>query len=332
MIAILIILAVIGIAVGIGLIINNKLAKEKERNGYSGSTVLPKLPTPLIVISTIALVLLTLIVKIDAQEIGVVVTPSGVKETELTTGWHLVWWWNSVHKMDKTVWVYTCAKASKEGQKPNADEIWTPTKDGIKMGFDVSVSWRINPEEGAWIYQNVTENDGGQSGRYLWLEENVLRPKLKSAMAITISEYTPIEVYSTKREEIAQKVYKRIQKEIAQYKKLIDNVDLREVYYNQDYEKAIQSKKLAEQEALRLIEVTKQKTEQLTQAKIDKDIKIQQAQGEAEALRITGQSIAANPLVVQMEWIKAWQAGGSKVPTYLTSPGGGQMFMMNIGK
>lgn len=51
-----------------------------------------------------------------------------------------------------------------------------------------------------------------------------------------------------------------------------------------------------------------------------------------EALRITGQSIAANPLVVQMEWIKAWEAGGSKVPTYLTSPGGGQMFMLNVGK
>lgn len=327
MIAILIILAVIGIIVGVALIINNRLAKENNR-----PTVMPKAATPFIAVSTIALVLLTLIVKIDAQEIGVVVTPSGVKETELTTGWHLVWWWNSVHKMDKTVWVYTCAKSSEEGQKPNADEIWTPTKDGIKMGFDVSVSWRINPEEGSWIYQNVTENDGGQSGRYLWLEENVLRPKLKSAMAITISEYTPIEVYSIKREEIARKVYARIQKEIAQYKILIDNVDLREVYYNPDYEKAIQSKKLAEQEALRLIEVTKQKTEQLTQAKIDKDIKIQQAQGEAEALRITGQSIAANPLVVQMEWIKAWEAGGSKVPTYLTSPGGGQMFMLNVGK
>ncbi|NJK85029.1 MAG: hypothetical protein HC906_02695 [Bacteroidales bacterium] len=204
-------------------------------------------------------ILLSLIVLVDAQQVGVVVTPSGVRNEELHTGWHVVYPWNNVHKMDKTVWVYTCAHETTEGSKPNADAIWAPTKDGIKMGFDVSVSWRINPDEASWIYQNVTENDGGNSGRYIWLEENVIRTKLKSALAITVSNYTPIEVYSAKREEIQDNVKIRMEKEIAQYKLQLDNIDLREVYYNSEYEAAINNKKLAEQEALRLVEVTKQK-------------------------------------------------------------------------
>ena len=263
---------------------------------------------------------LSLVVLIDAQQVGVVVTPNGVDENEIHTGWHLIAPWNDVHKMDKTVWVYTCAQTTNEGAKPNADAIWAPTRDGIKMGFDVSVSWRIEPSEASWIYQNVTENDGGNTGRYIWLEENVIRPKLKSAMALTVSNYSPIEVYSTKREEIQNKVAERMKNEIAQYKLHLDNIDLREVYYNPEYEKAINDKKLAEQEALRLVEVTKQKEEQLKQAEIDKNIAIQKAEGEAKALQIKGASLSANPKMIQLEWINKWDG---KLPTYLMGNGQG---------
>jgi regulator of protease activity HflC (stomatin/prohibitin superfamily) len=273
--------------------------------------------------------MLSIIVVVGAQEVGVITTPQGVKESPLHTGWHVVAFWNKVHFMDKTVWVYTCANAVKEGAKPNADAIWAPTKDGIKMGFDVSVSWRIIGDEAPWIYQNVTENDGGNSGRYIWLEENVIRPKLKSAMALTVSNFTPIEAYSTKRQEIQNEVLKRIGDECKQYKLQIDNVDVREVYYNTDFETSINAKKLAEQEALRLAEVTKQQEELKKQEAIKKDIAILAAEGVSKALQIKGQSITANPKIIQLEWIEAWKAGGSQVPK-VVSGNSGSMYMMNL--
>ncbi len=269
--------------------------------------------------------LFSTIVKVGAQDVGVVVSPKGVRDAELKTGWHIIMPWNNVHMMDKTVWVYTCANATQEGAKPNADAIWSPTKDGIKMGFDVSVSWRIIESEAAWIYQNVTENDGGNSGRYIWLEENVIRAKLKSALALTVSNYTPIEAYSDKREEIQREVLKRMADECEQYKLKLNNVDIREVYYNPDYEKSINAKKLAEQEAMRLVEVTKQKEEQLKQAEIDKNIAIQKAEGEAKALQIKGTSIASNPKIIQLEWIQKWDG---KLPTYMM--GNGQGVILNL--
>jgi regulator of protease activity HflC (stomatin/prohibitin superfamily) len=290
----------------------------------SNSNRVPNVKLPFSIIAFITglsfIVITSLIILIDAQQVGVLVTPSGVVDEELHTGWHIVAPWNDVHKMDKTVWVYTCAQATNEGSKPNADAIWAPTKDGIKVGFDVSVSWRITPSEASWIYQNVTENDGGNSGRYLWLEENVIRAKLKSSLALTVSNYTPIEVYSTKREEIQQNVASRMKKEIIQYKLILDQIDLREVYYNPEYETAINNKKLAEQEAMRLVEVTKQKEEQLKQAEIEKNIAIQKAEGEAKALQIKGNSLSQNPKIIQLEWINKWDG---KLPQYMMGNGQG---------
>ncbi|MGE0078129.1 MAG: prohibitin family protein [Bacteroidales bacterium] len=291
-----------------------------NRSHPGGTKVKLPLHLPALIVGFISVSLLSLIVLIDAQQVGVLVTPSGVVDEELHTGWHVVAPWNSVHKMDKTVWVYTCAHSANEGAQPNSDAIWAPTKDGIKVGFDVSVSWRITPSEASWIYQNVTENDGGNTGRYVWLEDNVIRTKLKSALALTVSNYTPIEVYSTKREEIQQRVEERMRKEILAYKLVLDQIDLREVYYNAEYEAAINAKKLAEQEAMRLVEVTKQKEEQLKQAEIEKNIAIQKAEGEAKALQIKGNSLSMNPKIIQLEWINKWDG---KLPTYMMGNGQG---------
>jgi regulator of protease activity HflC (stomatin/prohibitin superfamily) len=282
---------------------------------------------PSLIVGISLFVVFSLIIRIDAQQVGVLVKPTGVSDEELHTGWHIVMPWNEVHKMDKTVWVYTCTDAQGEGAKDHADAIWAPTKDGIKMGIDISVSWRIDPTMASWIYQNVTENDGGTTGRYLWLEENIIRTKLKSTLALSVSNYSPIEVYSTKREVIQNDVILRIRKEVDSYHLTIDQVDIREVYYNPEYEAAINNKKLAEQEALRLVDVTRQKEELLKQASINKDIAIQQAEGEAKALQIKGSSIATNPKIIELEWINKWNG---VLPTYML--GSGQGIMLNLNK
>ena len=276
------------------------------------------------------------VVAVPAQECGVVVTPAGVKHESYKTGWHVVMPWYKVERMDKTVQVYTCANL---GSRSDADEndvrmtkakrgsvqgttIWAPTIDGIKMGFAISASWRIDPEYAWWIYDNVSELDDSSNGRFLWLEENVIKAKLKSALALTASRYTPIEVYSNKREEIQEITYEKMRKDIESYHLILEQIDIREVYYNDEYEKSINQKKLEEQKALTLIEVTKQKEELLKQAQIDKDIEITKAEAEAKALQIKGQSVASNPRIVELEWINKWNG---ELPTYMLGQNQGVM-------
>lgn len=275
---------------------------------------------------------------IPAQECGVVITPSGVKQQTYYTGWHLIYPWYEVQTMDKTEQVYTCAKRTQVSQNdPNyksykadatqSETVWTPTIDGIKMGFDISASWRIDPEFAWWIYDNVSETDGRENGRFYWLEENVIKPKLKSALALTTSRYTPIQVYSTSREEIQAFVLERMKNDIKSYHLILDQIDIREVYYNSDYETAINQKKLEEQKALTLSEVTKQKEELKKQAEIEKEIQILNAEGEAEALKIKGASVSSNPKIVQLEWINKWDG---KLPEIMTGDGGG--LLLNLDK
>lgn len=275
---------------------------------------------------------------IPAQEVGVVVTPGGVREHTLPTGWHAVAPWNTVFKMDKTTQVYTCAQSKSvatndpEYRQYKADAtqsgtVWAPTIDGIKMGFDISASWQIDPAFAWWIYDNVSGVDNTADGRFYWLEENVIKPKLKSALALTVSKYDPIGVYSTKRQTIQDEVFEKMKEDITSYHLILNQIDIREVYYNADYETAINAKKLEEQKALTLVEITKQKREEEIQAAINKNIAILQAQGEAEALKIKGQSISSNPRIVDLEWINKWDG---KLPQYML--GSGQGVMLNLAK
>ena len=261
---------------------------------------------------------------ISAQEVGVVVRPSGVDENELGTGWHFVAPWNSVKLMDKTVWVYTLTKTTGEGEKTVDDAIWAPTSDGIKMGFDISVNWHIDPSQASWIYANISASQDGE-GKYHWMEENIIRPAIKSIMPLTISKYTPIECYSDKRAEIQDKVQKALIDELAKNHIIVDVAQIREVYYNRDFELAINQKKLEEQKVLTMVQITRQKDEQLKQAEIDKNIAIQQAEGEAKALQIKGNSINANPKIIQLEWINKWNG---ELPNYMM--GNGQGVILNL--
>jgi regulator of protease activity HflC (stomatin/prohibitin superfamily) len=289
----------------------------------------PVLPfyLPAIVLGIFLFISTLLITKVGPQDVGVVISPSGVRDMELHTGWHIVAPWNSVKFMDKTEWVYTFSSKQTEGNVIGDDAIWVPTSDGIKMGFDISVSWKINPNEASWIYQNISDMDGTEDARYKWIEENIIRTKVKSELALTVSTFTPIECYSNKREEIQNVVFKRLAKELDTKKIQLIQVNIREVSYNPEYEKSINEKKLAEQKALTMKEVTKQKEEQLKQSEIDKNIAIQQAMGESEALKIKGQSITNNPKIIELEWINKWDG---QLPTYMM--GNGQGIMLNLGK
>src|SRR5512133_3593442 len=83
-----------------GLIINLVRPAGSQKSKFP--FVFPSLITGLFLV-----VILSLIILIDAQQVGVLIRPSGVQDEELHTGWHIMAPWNEVHKMDKTVWVYT---------------------------------------------------------------------------------------------------------------------------------------------------------------------------------------------------------------------------------
>ena len=304
---------------------NNNMQPNEREYGWKKRDLYPnfKFGLPSIIIGVCLFIISNIIVKIGATEVGVLVTPAGVNQKSMLTGWHIVAPWNNVYTLTKTAQVYTFAQSTKEGQKSYEDAIWTPTSEGIKLGYDISVNFQIDENKAAWIYANIPGKDSDE--KYKWLEENVIRSSTKMAMSTIVKDYSVIDAYTLKRDSIQTRVNRDLVNLLAEKKIILFEAGIREVHYNPEYEKAINNKKLAEQEALRLVDVTRQKQELLKQAGIDKDIVIQTAQGEAEALKIKGNSITTNPRIIELEWINKWDGA---LPTYMM--GSGQGVMINL--
>lgn len=78
-------------------------------------------------------------------------------------------------------------------------------------------------------------------------------------------------------------------------------------------------------QALRLVEVTRQREELKKQEAINKDIAILKAEGEAKALQIKGNSISSNPKIIQLQWIDKWDG---TLPHTMLSNGGSYILDM----
>ena len=311
---------------GIVVVIWNLIYKKMSPDEQRGKVKLPFKPIYLFIVIGV-IVLKSIITIVPGQEVYVVQTPWGINDKPLHSGWSIIPPWNKTFPMDKTVWVYTFSDKKWEGQVKEADAIWAPTRDGIKIGIDVSINWRIDPEQAPYIYQNVSEADGTDEGRYKWIEANLIRAKTVSVISLIVGRYSPIEVYGgEKRQEIQDKVYEMLKDELAVYRLILDNVNIREVNYFPDYDNAIKQKKLAEQQVLTLEQVTRQKEEQVKQAELDKQMTITKAEAEAKSLQIQGQSISDNPKVIALKWIEKWNGDVPKIM------GGSSNFLMDISK
>ena len=306
-------------------------SSNKRQNAQRGSgNSLPiytswPLKYPALALGILLFVIPMFITKISATEVGVIVTPGGVSPEPIKTGWHIIAPWNNVYKLNKTAQVYTFANSSKEGNKTYEDAIWTPTSEGIKLGYDISVNYQIDEDKAPWIYSNIPGSESEE--KYKWIEENVIRSSTKMCLSTVVKDYTVTNAYTVMRDSIQHRVNLGLRKLLSEKHIILFETGIREVHYNVDYEKAINLKKLAEQEALRLVDVTKQKEELLKQSKIDKDMVIQTAQGEAEALKIKGSSISTNPKVIELQLIEKWNG---VLPTYMMGGSSGVLF--NITK
>jgi len=255
--------------------------------------------------------------KVPARSVGIMVTPGGVNPDEYSTGWHLVMPWNDLKLMDKSEWVLTIANP-------------VATKDGMLMTLTTNVSWKIDETKADWIYSNICgedESGNNENSKYKWIEDNIISKTVFSTLNMEIRKYSPIDVYSDKRSDIQDQVRAKLISELKKKNMILISFQITAVSYPKQYEEALLSKKMAEQQALKLIEITKQKEEELKQAKINKEIAIQLAEGEAKALQIKGSSISSNPKIIQLQWIEKWDG---QLPTHII--GGNTSNLMNIGQ
>lgn len=153
------------------------------------------------------------------------------------------------------------------------------SKDGLSISIDVSLRFRPKPEEIGYLYRAFRNS-------YI---ESLIRPELRSAVRKIIGQYTPEELYATKRQEIETRIEQST-------REILDNnyVELKALLFRsiklpKTIKESIEQKLAAEQEAQKYDFLIEKEKKEAERRRID-------AEGKAAANRILSASITDNIL------------------------------------
>jgi regulator of protease activity HflC (stomatin/prohibitin superfamily) len=153
------------------------------------------------------------------------------------------------------------------------EEIGATSKEGLALGIDVSIQYRIDPAKAASIYLNI-----GTEEREI------------------VSGYTAEEVYATKREEVSLKLAEKLRSQLAPIGFIVDEALLRNVKVPETLQAAIQQRLKAEQENLQMKFVLEKEKQEADRKRIE-------AKGSADAQKILAEGLT--PAVLQLRAIEA---------------------------
>jgi regulator of protease activity HflC (stomatin/prohibitin superfamily) len=146
--------------------------------------------------------------------------------------------------------------------------------DGLSISLDVSIRYRPKANEIGYLYQSFRD-------QYV---NNLVRPELRSAVRRIIGEYTPEELYATKRQEIETAIQLSTERVLDTNHVELTALLFRSIKLPETIKQSIEDKLKADQES--------QKREYLQEiAEKDAQIQITQAKGKAEANRILSASL-----------------------------------------
>jgi regulator of protease activity HflC (stomatin/prohibitin superfamily) len=296
MLVFLIVLAVVAIAVFVGL---GVLAKALEKEGESASGVRKfrvLIPLALIVLMVISFVIGGIKI-IDSTEVGVVRTFGNISK-EITSGF------NIVNPISDTVTTYDLRV------HVNTESFASYTKDAQPLTASIEYQYALDP---TYVLQVAKEY-----GSYDILESklgNVVQEKAKIVFA-KYSAMTLLENRSTLSTEVATEV--KTLEDL--YHITFTSVIVQDIDFSDAFEASVEAKMTAEQDALRAEQEKKTaviKAEQEKEvASINAEAAIEQAKGEAEALEITRQALENMPDTwIAQQYLEKWDG---KLPTIMS--------------
>lgn len=188
---------------------------------------------------------------------------------------------------DVKVKTYTMSAVSFEGEVKGDDALQALTSDGQTVLLDLSIRFHPITEKLIVLHKEIGTD-------YV---NKVVRPQVRAITRLTVSEFNVVDVYSEKRQMIQQKINEKLAVLFEKNHLILDEVLLRNVKFSTEFQKAIENKQIAQQEAQRMKYV-------LEQQEMEKKRKIIEAEGDGESIRIRGRALAENPMLIQYEYVQ----------------------------
>lgn len=184
------------------------------------------------------------------------------------------------------------------------DKFDAGSKEAQYVYVDAAFTYSLKEDQLKDLFRNVGSQDD--------LKNKIIVPTLKDVVKLATAQYSANEILP-KQGEFRSKVKELLGERLDQTYLKIEDIQITNIDFSDEYNKAIEAKQKAEQE-------TAKKKFELQQAQIDADKKVTEAKGAAEAQRLQQQTLT-EPILNKL-WLDKWdghlpQYVGSDIPLYM---------------
>jgi regulator of protease activity HflC (stomatin/prohibitin superfamily) len=229
-------------------------------------------------------------VVVPAGNVGVVFNIfGGVQDDELGEGFHIVL------PVLQQVTLYDVRQQELTLSQETGDQVTARSSEGLEINVDATILYQADRANAARLHQDI-----GPS-----YEAVRVRPEVRSQIRDAIGQYAAADLISTLRTELQLNVESSLRDALSQDNVVVLAVLLRDIRIPVSITNAIEEKQAAEQQVeveenrRRQAEIAAQR--RVIEAQGERDAAIARAEGEAEALRLRGESIRANPEIIDLE-------------------------------
>ena len=256
---------------------------------FSNNSTLSKFARPFKVGAVIAIVIglmSSMFKQIDAGKVGVQSLYGNVQPDILESGLHVINPLLDITEFDIQTQNYTMSAIHEEGAKEGDDAIRVLSNDGLEVVIDLTVLYRVSPTESPKIFKQIGVD-------YI---DKIVRPVTRTRIRDNAVYYDAVALYSTKRNEFQQRIYKSIEDDFKTRGLVLEQLLIRNINLPASVKLSIESKINAEQDAQKMTFVLQKEKQEAERKRVE-------AQGIADYQRII--SLGLTDKQLQYEQIKA---------------------------
>lgn len=228
----------------------------------------------IILVVVIFLIIMLSFKTIESGEIGLKTRFGKITDTSLKEGINF-----KIPLIEKIIKVNIKVQKSEMG-------IESSTKDLQNVNTSVAVNYRVDVEKAPSLYRQV-------GNAY---EEVILNPAIKESIKSAIAQYNAEEI-TINRTAVSLSCLKAIQDKVSKYGIIIEDFNLTDFSFSEEYTRSIEEKQVAEQN--------------LEKAKLDAERKIVEAEANRKANELQGQTL--NEALIKKQFIEKWNGELPKV-------------------
>lgn len=170
----------------------------------------------------------------------------------------------------------------------------------------VALNFHLNPDQVNLLWKEIGRD----------YQSRIINPAIEESIKSASALFTAEELI-TKRSEVKEEVKIFLKGRLNANYMTLDDISIVNFQFSEQFDKAIEAKVTAEQDALA-------EQNRLKQVEFQAEQKVVQAEAEATAIRIKASALLANPKLVEMEAVQKWNG---IMPQYML---GGAVPFINI--